>query len=105
MATFKNIYSLTKILGRQWFKFQDHLLKPLVAVGVMALEVLFSYKQLMAVGIRNSFSTLLAIALGGFIYFFVLLLIGGITGQDIEKVPKLGLKITKFLRKIKLVRD
>jgi stage V sporulation protein B len=105
VATFKNIYSLTKILGRQWFKFQDHLLKPLVAVGVMAFGVLFSYKQLMAVGIRNSFSTLLAIALGGFIYFFVLLLIGGITGQDIEKVPKLGLKITKFLRKIKLVRD
>lgn len=104
-AAINNIYSVTRILGSQWFKFKDHILKPFLSVGVMALVVIYSYDWLVTWGIRSSLSTLIAIALGGCIYFFVLLLVGGITGQDIEKVPKLGRRVVEILRKIKLVRD
>ena len=35
IAVFRNIFKVSKIIGINWFKFKDHLLKPAIAVIVM----------------------------------------------------------------------
>lgn len=105
VAAIRNLFVANSLIPKNWFKLGDHLLKPITAVLVMGICVLAIYEKLLFVGVKEQISTLLAILSGGIIYFLVLLIVGGIKGQDIEKVPKWGNVLAKILRKIKLVRD
>jgi len=104
-AALRNLYIVTKIVGVQWFRFKDHLLKPGLAVTIMGISVVGCFNKLLSIGIRQEISTLAAISLGASIYFIVLLAIGGIKAQDIKKIPRVGIKLTYILEKLKLVRD
>lgn len=104
-AAINNIFYINRLLGREWFVFKEHILKPFLAVVIMSLAVLLSYGRLIQQGIGNSISTLTSILLGGLIYFIVLLLVGSITGRDLEKLPRYGQNLAIILRKLKLVRD
>ena len=104
-AAIKNLLAVNRLLGPGWFKFKDHLLRPFLAVGIMAFFVLGSYDILINMSLGNSISTLAAISVGGCVYFLVLLLIGGIKGNDIQEIPKIGYRLAHILRKVKLVRD
>lgn len=105
VAAFRNLFVISKIIGYEWFKFKDHLLKPVVSVLVMGIVVIQSYGKLVERGIGEELSTLLPITLGAGVYFLVLILIGGIKAEDIRRMPKIGPAIAKILVKIKLARD
>lgn len=104
IAVFRNIFKVSKIIGINWFKFKDHLLKPAIAVIVMGVTVVEIYKLLLATGLKQELSTLIAIFIGAVIYFLILLIIGGIKVQDIRKVPKVGEKLADILKKLRLAR-
>jgi stage V sporulation protein B len=81
----------------------DFLVRPLLALVVMALMVNGSYWGAVE-AIGNSLATLIAIALGALVYAVALLLVGGIRERDLEMVPRIGPRIAKTLRKVGLLR-
>lgn len=104
-AALRNLYSISKIIGFDWFKFKDHLLKPVVSVLVMGLVVILGFEGFVGMGIREELSTLVAITIGAGVYFLVLMLIGGIKVADIKKIPKIGPGLARVLVKLRLARD
>lgn len=77
------------------------IFKPVFAGAVMSVFVLAVYRLLAGI-LGNSVTTLLAVAVGAFIYGAVLVKIKGITAEEIEKLPK-GRLIASLLRKVKLI--
>jgi len=105
VAALGNLLYINKYLSSRWFKFKDHLLKPLLSVVIMGFIVIVSYKQLLRSGLKEEITTLVAISLGAGVYFLVLILIGGIKASDIRKIPKFGPLLANFLEKLRLARD
>ncbi|MBP2660930.1 MAG: polysaccharide biosynthesis protein [Firmicutes bacterium] len=54
--------------------------------------------------LHNTMATLASVCIGGIVYSIVLLLLGGVEQQDIEKLPKIGSKIARLLGKIGILR-
>lgn len=97
-AALCNVWMVSKYIGREWFNLSRHLLKPIISSAVMAVVVLLVYK--LCLGLGNSLATLVAIALGGTIYFVILLVLGGITAEEVESLPKIGRPLAKIMAKI-----
>lgn len=72
--------------------------KPLIATLVMSVAAYFSYKFIFSVSGSNGISTLSAIGFAIIVYGIVLVLIKGITKEEIEMAPG-GKKLSKILRK------
>ena len=64
----------------------------------MAAVVVGGYKLCAFWG--NSMATAAAIVLGGVIYFAILLILGGITAEEVASMPKIGPKAAKIIAKI-----
>ena len=70
---------------------------------MMSVAVVVSYDTLMQGIWGNTIATLGAIASGGGIYVVAILLIGGITKNEIESIPKIGKQLAKVLAKVRLI--
>lgn len=105
VAAIYNVYHVSQNIGKEWFHFNDHLFKPLASVCSMGIIVVIGYKLMFTLSKSNGVATLLAIALGGGVYFIVLLAIGGIHTEEIRKLPKIGNALANLLIKLKLTRD
>lgn len=105
VAAANNIYQISRDIGWNWLSLKYHIIKPVISVAVMAVLVLGSYYGIFACLHSNGIATLLAIAIGGTIYFMTLLAIGGVSLEIIRKVPKVGNKLAVLLLKLKLVRE
>ena len=78
-------------------------IKPLIAATACGLAALFSYSLLAEkLSINGTISTLFAICVGGAFYAATLILIKGISRDDVEMLPK-GEKIAKALEKFGLL--
>ncbi|WP_101772535.1 putative polysaccharide biosynthesis protein [Peptostreptococcus faecalis] len=77
-------------------------IKPLITVMIMFVCVRLSYAGLNMI-VTGKITTLISVMIGGIVYVAVLLLIGGITKEEILAMPK-GPKVYSKLQKIKLVR-
>ncbi|HHT01979.1 MAG TPA: polysaccharide biosynthesis protein [Firmicutes bacterium] len=97
-----NLLSMHRLVGIS-LNIADFLVRPLLALVVMALMVNGSYWGAVE-AIGNSLATLIAIALGALVYTVALLLVGGIRERDLEMVPRIGPRIAKTLRKVGLLR-
>ncbi|RBP35557.1 putative polysaccharide biosynthesis protein [Garciella nitratireducens] len=101
VAAFLNYRSVVK-----YTKTKTHIgqtvIKPVIAVCIMGVVVSIVYYSIYEL-LGNSIATLLSIGLGGIVYFFVLLLIGGITSQEMEVIPG-GNRLTPILKKIGFLR-
>jgi stage V sporulation protein B len=97
-----NLLSMHRLVGIS-LNIADFLVRPLLALVVMALMVNGSYWGAVE-AIGNSLATLIAIALGALVYAVALLLVGGIRERDLEMVPRVGPRIVKTLRKVGLLR-
>lgn len=75
-----------------------------VAAAVMGGAVLITYHEVMAQTLHNTLATLAAIAVGGAVYGLILLLAGGVTGRDVERVPRVGSRLAAILRSLRLLR-
>ncbi|MFZ5945271.1 MAG: putative polysaccharide biosynthesis protein [Bacillota bacterium] len=104
VAAVRNLYIVSKMITFQWFRINDHLIKPVFSVTVMGFTVIKVFEALMERGIREEVSTLAAVAVGGSIYFVVLILVGGIKAADIERVPLVGRKLAEILLRLKIAR-
>lgn len=102
VAAVLNMYFVYRYTG---FAFEwKGMLKITAAAAVMGGSVLLAYDFLMVKTLSNSLATLASIGLGGSVYGIVLLLVGGITGRDIERIPRLGNSLLKIVRRLGLLR-
>lgn len=101
VATGLNFYYIKKKMKIK-FGFVDFVLKPLIAVNIMSIFSILTYKFLFNI-LGNAIACIIAIAVGGAVYGLVLLFIGGIKEEEILMLPK-GKKIHKILKKTKLIR-
>lgn len=83
-----------------------NMTRPILASGIMAIAI-FVIKQPIAIIIQitngttivNSIATLLVIAVGGFVYLYFIILLGGIKKNDINSVsPRIFNLLPRFLR-------
>lgn len=77
------------------FEVADFVVKPLITVSLMGVVAKVSHMVLVS-ALGNSLATVIAISLGVMVYGVTLILIGGITKEEIERLPK-GKKISKFI--------
>ena len=84
------------------FNQMEYFIKPLIVVMLMFVAARFSYIGLTAF-INPKISTLVAIAIGGLVYIFGILGLGGITQEEILAMPK-GNKLLAKLKKYRLIR-
>ncbi len=80
-----------------------HLLKPVIAATIMAFSIGWG-EMVLAEELGNSLLTLALIGWGVMAYGLTLLLTGGIKGQDIAIIPKIGPKAARILVRMKIVR-
>ena len=76
------------------------LLKTIVAAAIMAVAVYFFYDFTMAWWQMGAVSTFGAVFFGCAVYIAVMLVIGGLKEDDLERMPMIGRIGIKFLRKI-----
>lgn len=93
-----NVWMVSKFIGADWFSAKRHLLKPAISAAVMAIAVIIGYHLCSALG--NSLATAVSIALGGVVYFVILLILGGITVEEVAALPKIGPHAAKIMVKI-----
>ena len=97
-AALCNVWMVSKFIGADWFSAKRHLLKPAISAAVMAIAVIIGYHLCSALG--NSLATAVSIALGGVVYFVILLILGGITVEEVAALPKIGPHAAKIMVKI-----
>ena len=98
VAALHNLYQVGRIVGWKWFSLKQMVIKPLLAtfamvVCVMAVRIVFVDlidRALMITGC--------GVLIGVISYFVVLIAIGGIDRDTLEKVPKIGPKLARKWR-------
>lgn len=80
-------------------------LRTSLAAACMGLAVHLTYHEVMAATVHNTLATLAAIAVGGSLYGLALLVTGGVTERDIQRVPRVGALLAKILRSLRLLRS
>lgn len=91
-----NLFFLSREIGTGWIDLKLQGFKPIISALTMGIVVWLVYHFILTYS-GNSLATLIAIAIGGGIYFIVLFLIGGIKKEVIAKIPKIGPRLAKFL--------
>ncbi|HCT64618.1 MAG TPA: hypothetical protein DIC60_05050 [Lachnospiraceae bacterium] len=78
------------------------LVKPTLAALVMGFACYFSYKGFFAISNGNTISTMVAIIVSMGVYVFVMLIIKGITREDLGAVPG-GKRLVALFEKLRLL--
>lgn len=81
------------------------LVKPSIAAVTMGGVIYFSYDAIMAATAQLALATLTAMALGVVVYGGVLLVIGGISENDMKQVPMIGSRLIPLLRKFGVLKE
>lgn len=81
----------------------ESLLKPVFAVTIMT-AVVKKVHHVLTVALGSQPATVIAVAVGAFVYLTALLLLGSIREKDLKMIPGVGRPIAKFLNKVGLVR-
>ena len=98
VAAIINLIFIYKFIG---YRMEiPQLLKTIVASAIMAAAVYFFYDFTMAWWQMGAASTFGAVFFGCAVYIAVMLVIGGLKEDDLERMPMIGRIGIKFLRKI-----
>lgn len=97
---FMNIYSIKKEIGVK-FGIVQTVVKPVLCVAVMALVALFVYNGTAFLG--NTLATVLSISVAGVSYMIMLFVLGAISRDDMEMIPK-SEKLVPIMEKFRLIR-
>jgi len=98
VAALLNLYFIRKYIG--YTMDLKHVFKAMIASVVMAVAVKLFYSMTIGAWNINAISTFGATFFGCAVYIGMMLAIGGITEEDMERVPMLGRVSIRFLRKI-----
>lgn len=96
-----DVIMLSRLTGTK-FDFTGSFLKPVVGSAVMAAGAIGSYKLFFALLASNTAATLLAICVAVAVYGLVMLLMKGITEEDLQAVPAGG-KMIRLLKRLHLL--
>lgn len=102
VAAILNMYFVYRYVGFA-MDIKDTL-RAFFAAAVMGGAVLLTYDAAMVKLLHNSLATLVSIVVGGAIYGAVLLLVGGVSARDIERIPRVGAKLASILRALGILR-
>lgn len=103
VAAILNLYRVERIIGKV-LDVKSMVLKPAISVAVMSFAVVGSYVYLEAWR-GASAATIGAIGVGTLVYGVVLLVVGGITERDLMTIPRIGAKMVKILKNLRLLRS
>lgn len=103
LAALLNIYFVKRYTGFA-FSFVDTA-KAAGAASCMGATVWLLHGALVMKGAPLSLATLAAVLSGLVIYGVVLIAVGGVSGEEIAKIPVVGVKAAFWLRKMRVVRD
>lgn len=95
-----NLVSIHRII-RVRYNIVSLVIKPLISVAAMAAVVIALYGRVAPMG--NLVATVITIAAAGVVYAAVLLMVGGISENDIKMLPKSD-KILPLMKKMKFIR-
>lgn len=102
VAALLNMYFVHRYVG---FSLDvGHTLRTVASTAAMGVVVVFAYDGLFAALHSNTLATLAAIAVGGLVYFAGMLLVGGLTSGEVEKMPRVGPQLAAALRRLGLLR-
>ena len=101
IAAVVDIYYVKKF-SKVKFPVKEFIFKPFTTVIVMSLVVVLSYMGLQGL-LGGKLATVISIAIGACVYFIMIFAIGGISKEELLKMPK-GNKLYKILKKVKLMR-
>ncbi len=87
---------------RAFIPFVDFVVKPMVAVGIMAITVSILYK-LMEDAVGLTLATILSILAGIVVYGSVLLMMGTLNEKDFKLLPG-GDRLGRFLYQLRIFR-
>ncbi|MBS3970363.1 MAG: polysaccharide biosynthesis protein [Clostridia bacterium] len=102
VAVILNYRDLQKNIGFTVAWYQT-LVVPLIGVIIMSFAVLWSYGLIFNLA-GNSLAVLTSILIGGIVYGLVILFFGGVKASELEIIPGFGLKLTRILLRLKIVR-
>lgn len=108
VAAALNLASVAKLM-RMKMTLANHLVKSALATFVMGAVTFAVYNQWqrMAFGLPSRISaasvTVLTVAVGGFVYCFMLVLVGALGEQELIVVPKVGPLLARTFRKLGLL--
>lgn len=88
---------------KQQLDYVRTLVKPIIATGIMAFVAFYSYKIILAVVGSNTLSTLISILLAVLVYGVALLLIKGITLEELQMAPG-GNRLSAALKRRGLIK-
>lgn len=103
IAAILNLLAIARLIGYR-YNYRDMLIKPILAVVLMAIAVTTGYSQGIEILTRNTVITLGAVFLGAVVYISTLLFSGAVKEADIKLIPKIGDRLAEFLMRIGLVR-
>jgi len=110
VAAALNLYAVARYTGWR-FRIGELVLKPGISVAVMAAAVSLSYRFLVGllqpfstVTVVNAIATLVAILLGIVVYGVALLIVGRLTPEELELVPRIGPQLVDLAERLKLLK-
>ncbi len=96
-----DVWMLSRITGVK-FDFTGSMLKPIIASCIMGAAAFGSYHAIYGLLPYNTPVTLIAIGIGVVVYALAILLLRGVSEEDLASLP-MGGKITVFLKKHRLL--
>lgn len=103
VAAFINLFFIYKFIG---YKMEmGQLFKTVAAAAVMAVATYGFYVQSLALLGLPVFSTLAAVAVGCVVYIAVMLIIGGLREDDLERIPMVGRFGIRLLRRVGIFKE
>ena len=103
VAAIINLYFIYKYIG---YRMEiPQLIKTMAAAAVMAAATKLFYDMSLAQWSSNALSTFGAVPVGCIVYIAVLLLIGGILEEDMERIPIIGRMSIRILRRIGVFKE
>ena len=102
VASILNLYDVKKYTGVE-ISLTNTILRPVISGAIMGVVVKIAYVY-GAMIIGSKLATLVSIGIGAVVYGISLLLIGAVTSEDFEMLPK-GKVIAKKLKSIGLLRN
>jgi len=103
VAALLNMYFVYRYVGFN-INIKDTM-KSIGAAIVMGGVVLLVYDNIMIRVLHNTIATIIAISIGGFVYGMALLFLGGIGQRDVEKIPRVGVGLSRIIRKLGFWRE
>lgn len=110
VAAVLNLYAVARHTGWR-FRIGELVLLPGLSVAAMAAAVFLSYRFLVrllepldSLAMANAVATLVAISLGIVVYSAALLLTGSLTRDELELVPRIGLRLVELAERWRLLR-